>query len=66
MAVNGASNDPKWVANELEMVERTYKMYKIYAANASKETKEAWDKRLHDIAERLEEVKKKLERLTKV
>lgn len=58
----GASTDPKWIENELEMLERTLNMYKVYAANAKKEEKAGWDKRLHDMEERIEEVKKKLEK----
>ncbi len=66
MAATGASNDPKWIENELEMLERTFGMYKIYAASATgKDEKVAWDKRLHDMGERIEEVKKKLEKAYK-
>ena len=61
----GASTDPKWIENELEMLERTLGMYKSYAANAEKNEKTAWDKRLHDMEERIEETKKKLEKARK-
>lgn len=66
MAAGGASTDPKWIENELTMLERTLGMYKIYAANAKKKDEKAsWDKRLHDMEERIEETKKKLEKARK-
>jgi hypothetical protein len=59
----GASDDPKWIENELEMLERTFNMYKVYASNANtKDEKTAWDKRLKGMEERIDEVKKKLEK----
>jgi len=60
----GAANDPKWLENELDMLERSLGMYQAYAANAEKNKveKAAWEKRLHDMEERISETKEKLKK----
>ncbi|HEX2914887.1 MAG TPA: hypothetical protein VH186_29105 [Chloroflexia bacterium] len=61
MAKGGAAADPKFIENEIYMLERTLNMYKIYAANA-KDDKEGWKKRLKGMEERIEEARKRLEK----
>ena len=62
MAAHGASNDPKWIENELYALEKTLGMYQAYAASAPKNAKAAWDERLHTMQKRVVEAKKKLEK----
>ncbi len=63
MAADGASTDPKWIENELWMLEKTYTMYQAYASNAKKkDEKAAWDKRLKDVESRIEEKKHHLQK----
>ncbi len=67
MAATGASTDPKWIENELFMLEKTLDMYKVYAANAKgKPEVEAWKKRVEGMGKRIEEANHKLERARKM
>ncbi len=64
----GASTDPKWIENEIEMLEKTLGMYQIYAASAAKnkQEQEGWKKRVAGLEERIEEAKKKLGKARKI
>lgn len=62
MSKGGASTDPAWIQNEIDMLERTYNMYKVYAASAqTKAEKQAWKERLQGMEERISHAKHKLE-----
>jgi hypothetical protein len=66
MAKSGASLDPKWVENEIEMLERTLAMYKAYAVSAKdKEEEERWRKNIEGIEHRISHAKEKLEKARK-
>ncbi len=66
MAAIGAAMDPKWVENEIEMIERTLAMYQAYAAGAKNaQEAEKWKTTIAGMEHRLEHAKGKLEKARK-
>ena len=62
----GASVDPKWIENEIEMLTKTQGMYKVYALGAkTKPEQERWKKELSNIEHRLEHARDRLEKARK-
>lgn len=62
----GASIDPKWIENEITMLEKTLEMYRVYAAGAkTKPEKERWKKELENMEHRVAHGKERLEKARK-
>jgi hypothetical protein len=62
----GASVDPKWIENEIEMLEKTLAMYQIYATGAkTKPEQERWKKDIAGLEHRLTHAKERLEKARK-